>query len=280
MKTALFAALASLSATCACAADYEAKSSAELAKELANPNSPLSSLKFKTQFRAYDGSISGASEQEGTTVLFQPTLPFPMPGDNTLYVRPAVPLLIGQPVFAPPGSSSKFNSESGIGDITIDIQYGDTEENGFLWSYGLTTTLPTASDESLGIDTWALGPGFQLGKVGENYVIGGFVNHQWDVSGSDDEDFSLSTMQVFAVYLPGGGWSVATSPIMSYDHISGTATIPLNITVEKTLMLKGRPWKFGIEFNHYIEKSDEFGPDWMIGINIAPVVKNKIAEWF
>ena len=39
----------------------------------------------------------------------------------------------------------------------------------------------------------------------------------------------------------------------------------------------GRPWKLGVEVNYYTEQPDAFGPDWMIGINIAPVVKNVFA---
>lgn len=263
----------------ALAADYEGKSNAELARELANPNTPLTSLKFKTQYRTYTGSLDHASEQSGTTIMFQPTLPFPMANDNTLYVRPALPLLISSPTLSGNDSESPFSSETGFGDITIDLQYGDTEENGFLWSYGATSTMPTATEDKLGADKWTLGPGLQLGKVSDSYVAGGFFNHQWSVAGSGEKDISLSTLQLFGVYLPGGGWSVATSPIMTYDHEVGGATIPVNFAVGKTVKLNGRPWKFAVEVNYYVDQADSFGPDWMIGINVAPVVKNMLAEW-
>ncbi|WP_076414617.1 transporter [Shewanella sp. UCD-KL12] len=261
------------------AADYEGKSNAELARELANPNTPLTSLKFKTQYRTYTGDLDSASEQSGTRVIFQPTLPFPMASDNTLYVRPALPLLISSPTLNSNDLGSPFSSETGFGDITIDLQYGDTEASGFLWSYGATTTMPTATEDKLGADKWTLGPGFQLGKVSKSYVAGGFFNHQWSVAGSGEQDISLSTLQLFGVYLPGGGWSVATSPIMTYDHEEGGATIPVNFAVGKTVKLNGRPWKFAVEVNYYVEQADPFGPDWMIGVNVAPVVKNMLAEW-
>jgi len=269
------------------AKSYNGKTDAELARELANPNTPLTSLKFKTQYRTYTGDLLDADGQSGTTVLLQPTLPFLLESGRTLWVRPAVPFVIDQPVFdnkqysmpdfATTGADA-FSPESGIGDITIDVQYGDNEKNGTLWSFGATATLPTATNDDIGTDATLFGPGVQLGKVTKNYVFGGFINHQWDVAG--DEDVSLSTLQVFAVYLPGGGWSVASAPIITHDSVSNTTTLPINFAVGKTLKLNGRPWKFAIELNYYVDQNDNFGPNWMIGINIAPVVENQIANWF
>jgi len=239
------------------ASDYEGKSNDELARELANPNTPLASMKFKTQYRTYQGDINDAKDQDSTTLVFQPTLPFPLDNGDTLYVRPAVPLLFDQPTIegghllssgipinqkkSNLSNIDRFDSEIGLGDITIDVQYGNTEENGFLWSYGATATIPSATQDELGADRWALGPGFQLGHIGKKTVFGGFLNHQWDIAGSSDTDINLSTLQLFAVYLPGGGWSVASSPIMSYDHESNNATIPINLALGKTLKIKGRP---------------------------------------
>ncbi len=54
------------------------KSAEEVARDLANPNTPLASLTFKLQFRTYEGDLPNADDQNGTTLLFQPTLPFPL----------------------------------------------------------------------------------------------------------------------------------------------------------------------------------------------------------
>jgi len=35
-----------------------------------------------------------------------------------------------------------------------------------------------------------------------------------------------------------------------------------------------------MEINYYVDQPDAFGPEWMIGFNIAPVVQNKLANWF
>lgn len=266
---------------------FSDKSDEELARELANPNTPLTSLKFKLQYRSYTGDLANAEEQSGTTVILQPTLPFPLESGRTLWVRPGIPFVADQPtldeqqLLSPnlnPAGGDYFTSESGLGDISIDLQYGDNEKSGLLWSYGASATFPTASNDKVGSDSYAFGPGFQIGKVTPNYVFGGFLNHQWDVAG--DDDISLSTFQVFAVYLPGGGWSIASAPIITHNFESNTTTLPINFAIGKTMKLNGRPWKFAVEINYYVDQNDNFGPDWMIGINIAPVIENQLANWF
>ena len=270
--------VAILMAATAVAQETAEKSNEELAKELANPNTPLASIKNKVQYRSYEGGLPNADDQDSTTLLFQPTLPFPFESGRTLYLRPGIPLIMDQPVFDP--KKADFDSKFGLGDSTVDLQYGATEESGFLWSFGATTTIPTATATGLGGERWGLGPGFQLGQITKKSVLGGFLNHQWDLGGSGPKDINLTTLQLFAIHLPGGGWNMGSAPIMSYDHVTDESTIPLNLLAGKTVKINGRPWKFAIELNYYVEHSDDFGPEWMIGFNITPVVQNKLANWF
>jgi len=257
--------------------DFENKSTDELAKELANPNTPLTSLKFKHQFRTYKGDLSGAADQASYIMLFQSTLPFPFKNGRTLWIRPSVPIVIGLPSYDV--NTERFDSHSGLGEIVFDFQYGDTGEKGFLWSVGATGTMPTATKTELGRNSWALGPGFQLGHISKKYVVGAFINHQWGFSNSKSNGYRLTTLQVFNVFLPTGGWSVASGPIISYNHTVDQLEFPLNFAVGKTVKINNRPWKFAIELNYYVSRYDTFGPQWMIGVNIAPVVKNVIANW-
>lgn len=255
-----------------------AQSADEAAKELANPNTALASLTFKLQHRIFEGDLPNADDQNGTTLLFQPALPFPLDNGDKIIFRPAIPIITDQPVFDL--THMDFDGESGIGDIAFDLAYAKTSEDGILTAYGVIASLPTASDDSLGTDRYTLGPEFLIGKITNKYVIGAFPNHQWDIGGSGDVDINLTTVQLFGTYLPEGGWNVGSSPIISYDHISEEWTVPINFQFGKTVIAGGRPWKLGMEFNYYVEQPDNFGPEWMIGINITPVVKNGLADWF
>lgn len=85
-------------------------------------------------------------------------------------------------------------------------------------------------------------------------------------------------MQLFLNFLPGGGWTVGTTPIMNYDWVSHDWTIPVNLTVSKTTKWGKTPVKLQLEVNYYVEQPDAFGPEWMVGLNITPVVPNFIEK--
>jgi hypothetical protein len=255
-----------------------AVSAEEVARELANPNSPLATLNFKLQYRSFDGDLPNADDQSSTTLLFQPAFPFELDNGDIIFFRPAIPILLDQPFFD--STSSDFGSESGLGNIAFDLAYGRTTDKGMIYAAGVVSSIPTATNDRLGNDRWTLGPEFIIGKITKKYVLGVFPSHQWDVAGSGDEDVNRTNLQMFAVYLPGGGWNIGSSPTMSYNHENNEALIPLNLTIGKTMILEGRPWKLAVELNYYVENPDSFAPEWFIGINVAPVVENVFAGWF
>jgi hypothetical protein len=252
-------------------------SAEEIAAKLANPNAPMASLTFRLQYRTFDGDLPGASSQDGTTLAFQPSFPFTLANGDVFFFRPNIPIQLSTPVPDPAGG---FSTESGLGDIVFDLAYGRTTKTGMLYAGGVVVSLPTATEDALGTDRYSLGPEFMIGKLSKKYVLGMFPSHLWDVGGSGNADVNVTNLQLFGTYLPGGGWNVGTSPILSYDHNSDQWTIPLNFTFGKTVIWNGRPWKLSAEINYFIESSDAFGPEWFIGFNVAPVVENVLARWF
>jgi hypothetical protein len=48
----------------------------------------------------------------------------------------------------------------------------------------------------------------------------------------------------------------------------------------KTVIWSGRPRKLSAEINCFVERAGAFGPEWMIGFNVAPVIENVLASWF
>ncbi len=256
------------------------KSADEVARELANPNNSLASLTFKIQYRTYTGDLPGADDQGNYTLLFQPVFPFALAptesgGSANLFFRPAFPILFDQPTFD--ASKGDFDGVTGLGDIGFDIGYGVTEKSGLLWAFGVVGTLPTATDSDIAGKQLRLGPEALFAKFEKWGLYGFFPSHQWNVTNSDDrEHYSTSQAQLFLVFLPGGGWSVGTTPTINYDWHSEDWTIPLNLTVSKTTMFKTTPVKLQCEINYYIEQPDAFGPEWMISFNITPVVTNFI----
>ena len=248
----------------------------ELAAELSNPNTAVASLTFKNQFRWFEGDLPDADSQSNYTLLFQPALPFVLGDGDKIIWRPAVPLIFDQPI---PKSDGGFDGKSGLGDIAFDLVYAPKRDDGLLLAYGIISSLPTATND-LGSDRWTLGPEVFIAKSYSKGLYGIFPSHQWDIGGSGDKDINLTTIQPIFTYLPGGGWNVGTGPSITYDWETEQWTVPLQINFGKTVVLNGRPWKLSAEINYFIEKADAFAPEWMLSLNVTPVVKNGLASWF
>ena len=263
---------------------HHGKSADEIARELNNPASSLSFLTFKNQIRFYDGDLPDADNQDNYTLLFQPVFPFPLKdtssgGKANLFVRPAIPLVANQPVPTMSGGEFSYDDITALGDIGFDLAYGVSEKSGFIWIVGMVGTLPTATDGKVAGKQLRLGPEFFIGKGYKWGLIGIFPEHQWDVTGWADGDFSLTQIQPIFNLNIGGGWVATTAPMIQYDWEQEQWTVPLNLAIAKTLMIEKLPLKVQLEWDYYIERADAFAPKWLIGLNLTPVVPNFINNW-
>lgn len=250
-----------------------APSAAEIAAALSNPNSTLGTMNFQFDHIAYDGDIPGASKADAQRMTFQPSMPYPLSDTSNLFIRPAIPVIFNQDVPSPTGG---FNSEGvDLGDIGFDASYMKTLPSGIILIGGVAGTLPTATDDSLGLDQWLLGPEAGIAIARPWGVLGVLASHQWDVAGEDDFDTSITGGQYFYAFNLGGGWQINGSPVFSYNHEASSGnktTFPLAIGVSKTTLISGRPWKFGVQYWHYVETPDQFGPDFQLRFSVSPVV--------
>jgi hypothetical protein len=202
-------------------------------------------------------------------------MPFPLDNGDKILFRPAFNYTFDKP--SP--SANGWQEDSGFGDIVFDLAYAPKLSPDTILALGIVSSLPVGQ-EGFSSEKLTLGPEVLYGKLAKTHILGLFPNHQWSIAGSGDNDISITSVQVFAVYMPGGGWTIGTSPTMAYDWKLDQATVPLNLNFSKTLVLGSRPWKLGMEANYYVEKSDRFGPEVMISFNITPVVENKLANLF
>lgn len=251
------------------------------AKELANPAGTLSSLNFNIQYNEYSGDLPHSDDQDSTSLVFQPVLPFPVgdKGRNILF-RPAVPLLFDQPIFD--AKKADFDDlDFNMGDISFDLVYAGTDmkdkHNGFLWGFGIAGTFPTATDDAIAGDQWRVGPEFFGGIVREWGLAGALVSNQFNVGGSNDDTYSTLTAQYFYAYGLGNGWQISAAPVLVYDWKAdgGDAwTVPIGLGIAKTTKIKGDIWKFRFEVHKYVAQPDIFGPEWLVKFTITPVIQN------
>lgn len=253
---------------------------AAVAKELTNPAGSLASLTFKNQFRWYDGNLPGAGSQSNYSVLFQPAFPFPIGTTSTggkanFFARPAIPFVVDQPTFGPGG----FNGVTALGDIGFDLAYGVTETNGLIWIAGLTGTLPTATDSRVAGKQLRLGPEAFVGQSFDWGLVGIFPSHQWNVAGWSNTYHSTTQIQPFLnINLP-DAWQISSQPIITYDWTSDQWTVPINVQLAKTVQIGKLPVRFQLEADYYVARNNAFADEWLIGLNVTPVVPNFINNW-
>ncbi len=269
------------------------KTASEIAAELSNPNTVLGTMNFNLDYIAFDGDLPGANNQSAVRLTFQPSLPYPLENGMNFFARPAIPIIIKQdlptannyhaPGIDTPGAfegrtpffSGYEDQGFNLGDIGFDVGVGKSFPNGLVLIGGIVGTLPTATDDALGKDQWALGPEALIALVKPWGSVGLLVTHQWDVAGNDDIDTNVTAGQYFYTINLKDGWQIRSGPTFSYDHEAKSGqrwTVPIGVGVNKTVIIGKTPWKFGVEYWDYIESPDAFGPDSQIRFVIAPVV--------
>ncbi len=250
---------------------------AEIAAELSNPNTPMGTLNTNFDFINYDGDLPGAEDESALKIVFQPSLPYPLGGGKNFFVRPAIPIIVKQPVPATGGGFESSDVE--LGDIGFDASVGfsfksDAGTNVLI--AGTAGLLPTATDDAVGLDQWLFGPelgGFMVRKWGAFGIIG---SHQWDVAGEDSFDTSITAGQyIYSINLT-KGWQISGSPFWSYNHKADSDDawmFSVGGGVAKTAIIGGRPWKMSIQYLNYVERADAFAPEHQIRFTVGPVVK-------
>ncbi len=260
------------------------KTAEEIAAELRNPATPMSTMVTKWEYRTYEGSLPGANDQTGKSMLFQPAFPIPLGEGKVFAFRPAVPIFFDTPYFD--GNSGQYESSTTtIGDIGFDMMVGKSFESGLIALGGMVGTLPWASDDHVSANQYRLGGEAMVGYMQSWGFVGALVSHQWDVGGygSNKEDYSTTAINYIYAFSLGDGWQVSSGPIATcnWEAESGNRwSVPVGVGIYKTVKMGGMPWKLGFEVQKFVVKTDEFNPDWYFQVVIAPVVKNPFAGLF
>ena len=249
------------------------KSAAEVARELANPNTTLGFMSFNNDYIRYDGDLPGASSQEAYITSFQPSLPYKISDKWNFFARPLIPIIWQQPVF----QNGNFKDESStIGDIGFDLALGTGFANGFTFIAGVAGSLPTASNDDLSTNQRRLGPELLVGQKTAWGFYGGLFSHVWDVGGSNNDSTSITSGQYFFTYNLPDAWQIQMQPTWSYNHEADKSgdklTFPLGIGVSKTVIFGKTPVKFNLQYWDYVAAPDAFGQDKQVRFSISPVI--------
>ena len=255
--------------------------------KLANPLADLWALSMSFNMpQFYDGDANTGDPEVGASLLFQPILPIPLHGTGDdqlrLMTRPIIPFIFSQPI---PKGFNDFDHEGGIGDIQLPFLLNLPERyaGNFLLGAGAVGLLPTATDDDLGQDQWALGPAVVLGYKTKFLTAGVFPNYFWKVgsSGQDDDtpDISQGSLLYFCIFNLPNAWQVGMNPTITYNHQADSGNkwnVPVGLFAGKTIKVGKMPVniKAGVEYS--VVSPDAFGQRAQFRFQITPVIPSLI----
>jgi len=233
-------------AACACPAlaneSATPNEAEEVAKELANPLAPVTTLLGQVRIEADQGPEDDTNYQ----LRLQPAFFKPLEGQSAALLRTIVPFLV----------KDWPTEDEGLGDITLAPYYVPNIYLPTFIGFGGAFGFPTATADALGSKKYTAGPALIVAKTGMPLTYGGLVQHIWSYAGDDKRpDISSTTIQPFLTCLLGSGWSTTLNTEASYNWEAGDDrwTIPLALGVAKVVRIGSKYVNIGAAAVDYVE---------------------------
>lgn len=238
-----------LSASALASAQEPAKSADDLAKQPSNPVAALISVPIQYN---YDETFGADGYKNYVNV--QPVIPISISEDWNMISRTVLPIVSQQDVI--PGTD-----QFGLGDTVQSLFFSPKEPtaSGLIWGIGPAALLPTATDDYLGADTWAVGATGVVLKQQGKWTVGALANHLVDVSG--DAEINATFVQPFVSMSLGKGRTLALNTESTYDWEAGQWNVPINFTYSKVSKIGKQMVSYAGGVRGYAESPDG-GPDW------------------
>ncbi|AWI82743.1 hypothetical protein CEW88_03105 [Alloyangia pacifica] len=213
---------------------------AELQKQLSNPVASLISVPFQFNF---DDNIGPKGKGERWTMNIQPVIPFDLGGGWNLISRTIVP------VVSQYNLPSQGQDDWGLGDTTQSFFFSPAASaGGLIWGVGPAFLFPTATEDTLGLDTFAAGVTGVVLKQNGPWTLGVLANHLWDWDGPVEIDSTFT--QPFLAYAYDNGWTATLQAEWTHDWVNDTDSAPIGLLASKLGSIGGQPvsWQGGVRY--------------------------------
>jgi len=274
----------------------------KIAIAMANPLSYLWLLFFQNDTISYNGDILetlGEDAQLQNTTLFMPVLSMQLTDKWKMIFRPVIPINSFSTVdnvnlsANNPGQITgvDLKRQSGIGDIVLWTAFSNKYTPPFVFGFGPTFMLNTATDDFLGTGKTSAGPMALAVGITEKWIFGTVAQHWWSFAGEDEltvstdagpvqvprPDLSLTDMQVILRYRLSTKTNIGMAPNWRYNWETSELSLPLGGGFDTLVSLGRLPVKIGFEAYYYVEQDDRYGPTWQIRFLFVPVIP--APEW-
>ena len=264
-------------------------SAKELGDALANPLSYLWLLFMQNDTQWFTGDLLdelGEDHEVVNTTVLQPVMSMQLTEDWKVILRPVLPIVSAPTLScnAEPGfpadcllpANLDISRKTGIGDMVLWTAFSNAYKPPNIFGFGPTIMLDTASDDKLGTGKWSIGPMALAFHVGEKWIYGAVIQQWWSFAGDDDrEDVSLMDLQYVLRYRVSPTTNIGFGPNIRANWKADKKnrwTVPIGIGGDVLVKAGPLPMKIGAELYYYVEKPDDFGPEWQLRIMISPVL--------
>jgi hypothetical protein len=269
------------------------RSAAEIAEMVANPLSYLWIMQLQNDTAWWKGDLLDDLDEDAkimNTTVIQPVMAMQLTTAWKMIFRPIIPIqsfetlrrvniILDEP--AEERLSGDFSRKTGLGDIILWSAFSNAYNPPFVYGFGPTLMLPTATNKNLGTEKWSAGP-MALGVyIGEKWIVGGVGQHWWSYAGdSDRQSVNLTDFQYLLYYRLTPETNVGMGPNiqMNWDADSGEKLrLPVGLGGNTLVFLGPLPVKMGLEYHYYVEQPDLVGPEHQIRFLLSAVLP--APEW-
>ena len=268
-----------------------------IAEAMANPLSYLWLAFMQNDTIWPEGDLLDAQNKDGNpqnVFMLNPVLSIQLTEKWKTIFRPVIPIVsyntFDNVNFSTdtPGNLTgvERERESGLGDIVLWTAFSRQYTPPFVWGFGPTVMLDTATEEQLGSGKFSAGPMAMGMYLSDKWILGAVAQHWWSFAGEDSisvqtnlgsvnanrPDVNLTDIQPIIRYRITPQTAIGAAPNWRYNWETDQLDLPLGIGGDTLIKIGALPVKVGIETYYHVVRDDDFGPEWQIRIYFVPVL--------
>jgi hypothetical protein len=261
----------------------------QIGELMANPFSYLWFGMIQNDTYWWDGDLLDFVDEDRkvmNTTLIQPVMSLQLTEKWKTIFRPVIPIqsfdtISGFDIIESepegPRISTDWDRETGLGDILLWTAFTKNYKPPFVWGFGPTIMMNTASDKWLGTGKWSAGPMGLASYISKKWIFACVAQHWWSFAGDSDRDsVNLTDFQPIIRYRLSPKTNIGLAPNIQYnwsaDDSDDRLRLPIGGGISTVVMLGRLPVAIGAEAYYMVETPDTFGPEYQLRVFFTPVL--------